>query len=271
MEAISEHLERWSTELNSDWNHATSDEEQAALVSPMARRLALLCPAMLNISPLFGFEAEHNQLGEALRVRHTWAVLAADELKCCGKITSTLFATGRASTHLDVLAAARSIDSMLTDEISMPLVIDIEVFDIEVPWQDGWITSSISGSQLLIAPINEQESGLEGLGSGNWRLGSALRIRRFRNSTQITVLEAMDRFGGLVKGLGEPGESQQIRFAGNDALITPIEDLPGGWQFELALVVAGGFSYVFDYGCPSDHSDICSNIKSFAAGVTIES
>lgn len=265
--SISDNLFAWSEVLAYLWAIDLNPNQQAAALMTMETRLVELCNASRFLDPPESLYGIHSSLQEVVRSRHAWSVLAIDHLGSSGTAQSEFITEGQAAT----LASVEQLRSKLTEagsehdsEYSGVEFVDFGIV-LELP--AGWYVLGTERNPVISAPFAMQLADPSGFGPPNWGVGVALRVRRFRNSEQISSEQAADRFVGFVSVLGDLTERSLGQLFGRDAVFSHVTDKGHSWDFVVITTVVGEYTFVVDYGCPGDREEWCVALGDVAGSI----
>ena len=259
-------------EFTSSWSEASTESSQTALIFSFGTRLSYLCIALGQVSVPPEFTGSAALLGEAIRVRHAWALKALEELQCCGDARVAELNSGNVLTSGVIEdAQAAILDAAAQFEIEYPNTVTTRVssqllgieFDL-VPEQI-LVRNSIDlvVSVVPTRPVLHPKL----LGPEAWRFGTAMRIRRIRNRDQLTPREAIEWHESALVGLGSIGPLSDRTFRGVDAVTFEIVEGDIGWTTSVTAFVRDGFTYFFEIGCGTDDAESCAGISVLASGI----
>jgi hypothetical protein len=250
---------------NEAWQSSNGLEDRAALIFVEGRRLAALC----NTVALTEFPPEvtgaNAAISEFLRERVSWSAASASSIRDLS-ISST-----------DNLETRRDITGTLGDDATDSLAALADAFNIDLPLNprteavesarariatvrpDDWYLVRLDSQIVFTGPVELQEDGLVGLGTGREGYGTSIRARRVRNAPHwnlekmdAQIRPLFDQFGRLMDSSGETVD-------GHEASRHRILDEEREWRTDFVITVAGDYSFIFELSCPQKFIDDCSS------------
>lgn len=268
---VTDALLGYNAAFQSMWPHADTVEEQAAQLHVFGNRLAQLCSAMSqpSIPPeVFG---EVAGLGDSIRARHAWTALALDELICCGDAHTAFLDIGLNSTSLAIERTASMVTEFLDGQLAKS-----EPDSERSITSDRFGLTMVIGSDailvrntvdVLIALVEPSEIlNPKSLGPEPWIDGTALRIRRLRNISELSAEQAIIEYAGLLSRFGEVQRTNELDIPEVDEIQLAYPQLSDGWSGSVTVFVAGGNTYLVELMCHQSEPDSCGS-----AGATVES
>lgn len=273
VQPITRYMANASELFNGYWPDSVLPSEQARLLQVLGTRISIACEAIALITEVppeaTGFDA---LLKESARVRHAWVGAAVEQLLCCGSSVNAHIHTGNTETtetleHLvdEVSVLLERYNSAVSRD---RLLVDSEL-GIEIVAGEDWIVSADGLSPLLLAPLTQNARSVEGLGPQNWKLGTAVRIRRLRNPTPTTASEASSRFAGLITQHGNVNSVGEISISGLVGLRHELASLTQSWEASVTVVVTGRLIYFIETGCPSNVDGACEAVEAAVESLKI--
>jgi hypothetical protein len=267
---------RYADVTNDVWQASRGLEDRAALIFVEGRRLAALCNsiALTEIPPEVTFA--NGAISEFLRERVAWSAASASSIRDLG-ISST-----------DSLEAQRDRTVALGDDATDSVAVLADAFNIELPLNPriaavesarariaivrpgDWYLVRLDSQIVFTGPIELQEDGLVGLGTGREGYGTAIRARRVRNAPDWD-LEKMDaQIRPLFDHFGLLMDSSTETVDGHMASRHRILDEEREWRTDFVITVAGEYSFIFELGCPLKFIEDCSSSMDLVlAGATL--
>lgn len=267
-----EYMELWNASFNGAWADSLSSREQAERVQVISTRMTLACDAVSVIEEVPPEAAEFDtQMRQAIRDRHAWIMSAADDLNSDNEISPDTDAENEASlTQLFDLSNSAAV---LTGEYGVSpgeqrrYVNEAIAIELDLP--EGWVASADGLSPVLMAPFEQNLEMLSGLGPDQWQLGTAIRVRRLRNSEPINAQEASERFNSVVERQGPVASTEETSVDGNPALRHTLDPEDGNWQATVTVIVAGDFTYFVETGCPVTVAGACDAVEDVAGSLVL--
>jgi len=267
---------RYADVTNDVWQASRGLEDRAALIFVEGRRLAALCNsiALTEIPPEVTFA--NGAISEFLRERVAWSAASASSIRDLG-ISST-----------DSLEAQRDRTVALGDDATDSVAVLADAFNIELPLNPriaavesarariaivrpgDWYLVRLDSQIVFTGPIELQEDGLVGLGTGREGYGTAIRARRVRNAPDWD-LEKMDaQIRPLFDHFGLLMDSSTETVDGHMASRHRILDEEREWRTDFVITVAGEYSFIFELDCPLKFIEDCSSSMDLVlAGATL--
>jgi hypothetical protein len=243
------------------WDLAASDDDLARVILFEGRRLALLCSA-LSIFPLttdgLGLV---NFAAKALNDRRAVLLETADLLKGqpgnrrgmdAERRDSSAILTGL-ETDLNNFASAAGVTSFASAPFTAVNPLLGLIFDAPA----GWLAVRNGIDIVILAPPSQQVYSARGLGPDAWKLGKAVRIRRFRNNPPWELADAAITMDALYARLGESTEEQSTSVGGVEGLLRVYRAVDRDWSTYVAATVLDSTTYLFEYGCPDQSGSTC--------------
>ena len=267
---------RYADATNDVWQASRGLEDRAALIFVEGRRLAALCNsiALTEIPP--EVTSANSAISEFLSERVSWSAASASSIRDLG-ISST-----------DNLEAQRDRTVTLGNDAVDSLAALADAFDIVLPLNpriaavesarariatvrpDDWYLVRLDSQIVFTGPVELQEDGLVGLGTGREGYGTVIRARRVRNAPDWD-LEKMDaQISPLFDQFGLLMDSSTETVDGHVASRHRILDEEREWRTDFVITVAGAYSFIFELGCPLKFIEDCSSSMDLVlAGATL--
>ncbi|GEM_PF-1876511 len=261
---------------NEAWQTSSGLEDRAALIFVEGRRLAALC----NSAALTEFPPEvavaNNAISEFLRERVSWSAASANSIRDLGISSTGFLETQRDSTG-SLGSDAEDALTAVADAFDVNLPLDPRVERVEsarariaTVRPDDWYLVRLDSQIVFTGPVELQEEGVDGLGSGREGYGTSIRARRVRNAPDwnlekmdAQIRPLFDQFGSLVDSTGETVD-------GHVASRHRILDEEREWRTDFVITVAGDYSFIFELGCPQSFIEECSSTLDLVlAGATL--
>ena len=123
----------------------------------------------------------------------------------------------------------------------------------------GWLMVRNGIDIVLSAPAEQQVYSVRGLGPDAWKLGTALRVRRFRNGQPLELSGAAATLDALYARFGHRVGDQSTSFGGIDGILRIYRDTDRGWNTLVAATVIDDSTYLFELGCPDEVGSGCAS------------
>jgi hypothetical protein len=95
------------------------------------------------------------------------------------------------------------------------------------------------------------------LGPESWDSGTALRIRRLRNRSELSVEQAVSKVQGIVARFGDPVESKDLEIPEFDEIQFSISSDDQSWKETTVVFVHDGHSYIVELMCIAGNDELC--------------
>jgi hypothetical protein len=241
------------------WDLAASDDDLARVILFEGRRLAQLCSA-LSIFPLTADGLDIvNIAAKALNDRRAILLETADLLKDqpgngrgmdTKRQDSSTILIGL-ETDLDSFASAADVISFA----SAPFTVVNPLLDLSFDAAAGWLPVRNGIDIVILAPSRQQVYSARGLGPDAWKLGTAVRIRRFRNNLPWELADTAMTMDALYARLGESTDEQSTSVGGVKGILRVYRTVNRDWSTYVATTVLDSTTYLFEYGC-QDQSEL---------------
>ena len=253
-----------TTAADQSWLEASGRDDLARAILYEGRRLSQLCAALAILPLTTESQSFVAMTADALNGRRS--VLAnsgefirdeiADPLAKSEAREMSSIGLTRLGQQLDEYA--ESVNVTLVEASSFTTINPLlgVAFDASA----GWLAARNGIDIVLIAPIEQQIYSVRGLGPDAWRLGTAFRVRRFRNATTWTLSDTAASLDPLYVRYGERVSDRSISIGGNIGIVRNYKNPDRGWNTLVATTVVGNSTYLFEFGCPDELDDGCSEI-----------
>ena len=267
-----EHLTQSNDPFSDAWAERLSVREQSEQIQALATRMTLACDAV-SIIELVPPEATvfDANLRRVISERHAWVSSAVNDLNNGLGISEavearnrvTFIELSRVSNEADVLAGEHGITPVeLLRYTNEPLGISLDL-------PLGWVVSADGLSPVLMAPFAQNLSALPGLGPDRWQLGTAIRVRRLRNSEPIDAQQAGERFKSIIERQGPVERVEEVSLEGNPALLHILAPEQADWSATVTVLVLGDFTYFVETGCPATLPGACEAVEGVAGTLVV--
>ncbi len=267
------YLNHWAITFPEDWSSSLSSGEQVEALQVFGIRLALGCDAVSRISYVPPEASEFDlAMRNALSRAHDRVVVAVDEIASTGDgiSPSTDLSVHEGSSAVgDLLTVASELMSEQRVVLSEARRFADEAIGIEATLGEGWVVSADGLSPVLLGSSETNSTGITGLGPERWQLGTAVRVRRLRNSEPIDVQEASSRFGSLISQQGSVDMVEETTFGSTAALRHVLSPTLDNWGASVLVFVEGGFTYFIEAGCSLDVANSCEATESMAMAIEV--
>ena len=241
---------------------AGSAQELAAPIMFEGRRLSHICSALSIVpgtsasGPLFSqiarsLKAHRDSLFEQAELLRESGVGLSNHERESERTDSDILALG---SVLDTFAEEAGVEESAGSEgytIVNPLL------ELSLDVAPGWVTARNGVDVFVIAPPGVQRYSVSGLGPDAWRLGTALRVRRFRNETDRTLEEATATVESLMVRFGNRVDEVQSAVGGQLGVRLTYADDAGRWRTLVGTTVVADATYLFEIGCPLEFLAEC--------------
>jgi len=248
------------------WPLADSVEKQAAQLHIFGNRLAQLCSATSHLKIPQEVFGQTVALGDSVRARHAWTGVALDELLCCGDARTQFMDVGLVLTDEaiedSITNLAKRLDEHLlsggddsrrrltSERFGLALTIDRDAVVVR------------NTTDVVVMFVDETENiESDSVGPGAWVDGPAIRIRRLRNGSELSVAQAITENEGLITRIGalNLGSVEDVpELSGVRYSYLPLEDR---WIGGITIFVIDGFTYFVESLCRSDDPYVCELVQ----------
>lgn len=248
--------------LQTAWPQAESTDQQAAQLHVFGNRLAQLCSAASETNVPPEIRSEAIGFGESLRISNAWTILALEELNCCGTAQTDFFDVGYDSTSLE---SVRTSDALVVAlrQYMRPVsgvperVVTLDRFGLDMTVTESAVVVRNSIDVVVVFPEPREILDPAYLGPDPWTFGTAVRIRRLRNSSDLSVDQALVEYAGLINRFGEPQQSGELEVSSFDNTQLSFPGLDYGWTETTVAFVLDGFTYVVETMCHPELLEQC--------------
>jgi hypothetical protein len=254
------------------WGSASGPSEMAGSVLFEGRRLSLLCAA-LALVPLTTEGVEFIEtVADALTTRSDLLSEIADLLRS-GEIPPGGLDNQRQESSEVIVRLRQDLDDFAASRGVLeagpsPFTAVNTLLELTVNAPAGWLITRNGFDIVLIAPTERQVFSVRGLGPDAWKLGTAVRVRRFRNSPPVALAESASTLDTLYVRYGDRVTDLPSKVADTDAVQRIYHDEDGGWDTHVAAAVVGDATYLFEFGCPAtSRADCTTELVQFLATV----
>jgi hypothetical protein len=259
-------LDEYSMAMHAGWPHADATEQQAAQLHVFGNRLGQLCAAASLISVPPEILGQAVGLGESLRISHAWTMLALEELNCCGSAQTEYFDIGYNSTSFESVRAAAALELALKEYSgssggSSERVVEIERFGLQLTIDDAAIIVRNSVDVAVVFAESQEILYPSSLGPEPWRFGTGIRIKRLRNSSELSVEQAVVEYEGLLTRFGDVERASEIVLKVVDEIQFETAVLEHGWVGSTIVFVRDGFTYFVESMCRPEFADQCESVE----------
>ena len=254
------------------WGIAEGSEDLARVILFEGRRLSQLCSA-LSVVPLTT-EAKPfvDTVADDLKARRD-LLFATAELARDDSADMRSLDAERADSSLTLKALDLTLDEFaaqagVTSVASAPFTTVNPLLSVRFSAPAGWLMVRNGIDIVLLAPAEQQVYSARGLGPDAWKLGSALRVRRFRNAEPVELSSLSLSLDALYARFGDRVADETSRFGNIDGVLRIYRDVERGWDTLVAATVIDDSTYLFELGCPDGINSSCmSMIDQFVASV----
>jgi hypothetical protein len=248
------------------WLEANSIQQQAAQLHVFGNRLAQLCVAASLTSVPPEIMSEVVGFGESIRINHEWAVLALDELNCCGTAKTNHFDVGFNSVSIEAVRSTVALSNALeifpnSPEGTGQRLVNSDLFGLQMNVDDDAVVVRNSVDVAVVMHEREELLDPNSLGPGSWSLGTGIRIRRLRNGSELSVEEAAVKYEGLIARYGDPVRDDQLDLTVFDEIGFTKASIEGGWTGSTIIFVRDGFTYFIESMCHVDSAEKCESVN----------
>lgn len=267
-------LSNFDSAFQNGWPHADTAEKQAAQLHIFGNRLAQLCLAMsqLKIPPEVLGEAVG--LGESIRARQAWTGVAVDELLCCGDAHTEFMDVGLVNTVAAIVESISSLSKLLDEylvsgEVDSARSIDNGRFGLTMAIGNDAVVVRNSVDMLVMFAVDSEILDPGSLGIENWDDGTAIRIRRLRNGSEISVSEAIAEYESLIARFGAPSRDDDRDVPELNGIRISYPPLAGSWTGSVTVFVKDGFTYFVESMCRQSELGLCESVRASAESLRL--
>ncbi|MCH7971818.1 MAG: hypothetical protein IH960_12385 [Chloroflexi bacterium] len=248
------------------WPRAGTIEMQASQLHVFGNRLAQLCSAASQ--PTFPPEAIGAAvgLGEAIRAMHAWTLFAVDELVCCGDSHTSFVDAGLTANSAAIERAHSSLDELFdgyqsTGNDDSPRVVANERLGLSmtIAREAILVRNTIDMLVTFVGPSEFLDPA--SLGSQNWTDGTAIRIRRLRNRSELTVDQAIREYEGFLTRYGDVTRSNALNIPQLDEIQLVYSQLEDFWEGSVMVFVLDEYAYLIESMCLPFAPNICGSLN----------
>jgi hypothetical protein len=254
------------------WSDATNREDMARVVLYEGRRLSHLCSALSVVPLTTDGKAFIDTMAVGLIARRE-LLSATAELARDGSVNRRSLDSDRTGSSTNIAAINLelreiAIQAGLTSVESAPFTIVNPLLSLRFGATAGWLVVRNGIDIVLLAPSEQQVYSVRGLGPDAWKLGTALRVRRFRSSEPAVLSDTAGNLDALYTQYGERSDSNTADFESVDGLMHVYRDVDRHWNTLVAIAVVDRSTYLFELGCPDEIGATCiSTLQRFVASV----
>ncbi len=243
------------------WRLAESDEDLARIVVFEGRRLSQLCSA-LSIVPLTTDGMELTKItADALHDRRALLAESAELLMAQTGEGRAMDAVRQDSSailiglkaNLDAFASGARVTSV---ELA-PFTVVNPLLDLRFDAPGGWLAVRNGIDIVIMGPIDQQVYTAMGLGPDAWKLGTAMRIRRFRNNSSSELSDAAATLDSLYARFGDRTHEQSVEVGGVAGILRVYSFVDRHWDTFVATTIVDDQTYLFEHGCPTTLNAQC--------------
>lgn len=244
------------------WSSAVTEQSRAGSLAFEGRRLSYLCAA-LSITPTAADSAPlFSQLAGAMEARRGVLSDAVELLRSSGAVF-TANEVERERTALDILSFGSALEdfamefSVADSAGAQGYTVVNPLLDLNLNVPAGWVTVRNGIDVFITAPEEVQRYSVSGLGPEAWKLGTAIRVRRFRNETDRTLEEAVGSLDSLLVRFGSRIEEFDSAIGTEPGIRLTYANVDGYWRALVGATVVADETYLFELGCPIEFIDEC--------------
>lgn len=256
----------FSEAMQASWPHAETIEQQAGVLQVFGNRLGQLCSAASLLTIPLEILDETSALAESVRISHAWVSLALDGLVCCGSAQSDYYTHGLSLTSNEIRRASAVLVSKLDSYIESPvepidrtLGLDTLGFEMEISHDAVVVRNSID--VVISFPTHEEILDPASLGPKSWGYGTGIRIRRIRNSGNLTPEELVGEYGAMIHRYGPGFRVSDITMPMFEEIQFSTLPLENGWVAMIVIFVEDGFAYLVESMCHPNLRGQCDSVK----------
>ena len=145
----------------------------------------------------------------------------------------------------------------ITTDQSAPFTLANPLLNVMIDAPAGWVAVRNRIDVVLLAPVDQQIYSARGTGPDAWKLATALRVRRFRNTPPWELSDTIGTLDSLYVLFGERVDERPVSVADLDAVMRIYNRTGTGWNTYVVAAVVDDLTYLFEYGCPTEFTSAC--------------
>ena len=254
------------------WGIAEGSEDLGRVILFEGRRLSQLCSALSVVPLTTDGKPFVDTMADNLKARrdllYSTAELGRDDSADLRTLDADRTDSSLTLKGLEVNLDEFSTLAGVTSVASVPFTIVNPLLAVTFDAPAGWLMVRNGIDIVLLAPEEQQVYSARGLGPDSWNLGSALRVRRFRNPESADLSGLSLTLDALYAQFGGRVAVETSRFGSIDGVLGIYRDMERGWDTLVAATVIDDSTYLFELGCPDEINSVCmSTINQFVASV----
>ena len=266
VDPIATALNKFNGAFHDAWSYADTAEKQAAQLHVFGNRLAQLCLAASQLK--FPPEAigETIGLGESIRARHAWIGVAFDELQLNGDARTEFMDIGLALTNSAIVKSTSGLNDLLAQyltgsKIDSNRTVINERFGLKMTIGPDDVIARNTVDLLVTFNTDFEILEPSSLGPESWREGAAIRIRRLRNGSEMSVSQAIEMYGSLLARIGEVNRDLDRDVPGLNGIQLSYRSLADSWGGSVIVFVRDDFTYFVESLCPRSEPGLCETVE----------
>jgi hypothetical protein len=254
------------------WGIAEGSEDLGRVILFEGRRLSQLCSALSVVPLTTNGKPFVDTMADNLKARrdllYSTAELGRDDSANLRALDADRTDSSLTLKGLEVNLDEFSTLAGVTSVASVPFTIVNPLLAVTFGAPAGWLMVRNGIDIVLLAPAEQQVYSARGLGPDAWKLGSALRVRRFRNAESADLSGLSLTLDALYAQFGGRVAVETSRFGSIDGVLGIYRDVERGWDTLVSATVIDDSTYLFELGCPDEINSVCiSTINQFVASV----
>jgi hypothetical protein len=151
----------------------------------------------------------------------------------------------------------------------LPFTVVNPLLGLNVSVDAGWLLMRNGVDIVLLAPSERQHYSVRGLGPDAWKLGTALRVRRFRNAQDAELTDVLISLDSLFARFGDRVSTETTDIGNIEGALRVYRDVALEWDTSVGIAIANESTYLFEIGCStSDESNCSPTMEQFLSTVT---
>jgi hypothetical protein len=249
------------------WSSTDTPEKQAAQLYVFGNRLAQLCSAISQPSIPPEVIGEAVGMAESIRARHAWVSLALEEVMCCGDAHTDFLNVGLNPTSLAIEISTSNLGKFLDDRLAgarsdsaREIISDRFGLSISIPSEALLIRNMVDLLVVIIEPteiLNPEDIGP----NSKWTDGTALRIRRIRNRSELSAEQAVVEYEGIFSRFGQAEISTGLDIPNVDDIQLTYPLSEESWVGSVSVFVNDGYTYLAEFMCGEANPESCDALR----------
>jgi hypothetical protein len=247
------------------WPNLDTPSDQAEHLHVLGNRLAQLCAAVSQIDIPPESLTQISSLAESIRARHAWTILTLEQLLKYGDGRSEFTDVGRLLTFQRIEDTTASLDSFFTDgqidEVAKNRTVTSDQLGLTFEIVSGDVVIR-NGIDLFISLVDAPAVfEFDSLGPDGWDEGAAVRVRRLRNRSDISLDQAGIDNAGLINRYGSVTRIESINIPELDSVEYSYQ-FSEPWFGSVIVFISANYTYMVDSVCQNIGVENCERTKS---------